>query len=73
MHTHTLGCYHRNIVEEVAELQSWVSLGEALRYNENIQEEGGITFSAEPSIKDKQRERCLLTPRPLCCPFDSTS
>lgn len=56
MHTHTLGCYHRNIVEEVAELQSWVSLGEALRYNENIQEEGGITFSAEPSIKDKQRE-----------------
>ena len=43
-HTHTLGCYHRNIVEEVAELQRWASLWEALEYNENIQEEGGITF-----------------------------
>lgn len=50
------------MVEEVAELQSWASLGEALEYNENIQEEGGITFPAEgPFIKDEQREPPLHT------------
>lgn len=56
-------------MEEVAELQS---LGEALEYNENIQEDGGIRFPAEDPLHQRPaEERALPLNTQTLCPFDS--